>query len=657
MTAVCARCGRSFQAGRSTQRFCSASCRKKQWEQENPRRQQPGSVKRAQYGYEKRPIIGLDGEGLDDPPQYVLLLASNGEGISDPDGLTTDQCLEFLVSLPRSALKWGYGFAYDVNMILGSWPRHILTRLWNSISTSGGTCSVRYGRWWIRWIPGKQFIVKDTISGRKCCVWDVLPFVQGSFVDWLEDGKLAPHEAINRIREMKERRHQFDQATQGEIESYCGDEVKYLEIGVRQMLKLFDAADLIPASYFGAGSLASALMRKHNVREFISPPPDEYAELIRGGFRGGRFELAFIGWEIEALALDLNSAYPDGARRLPCLKCAKWRHVEGAPHTEHALGRVAWDLGDPDTTRWGPFPVKTEGGPLSYPTRGEGWYWVEEARAAQETWPGKVRILESVELDERCQHEPFEFVESVYEERKRLKAIGDPKQKVLKLALSACYGKLAQQVGDEPPFQSLAWAGMITAHCRAQVLDAMRPDPDNVRMIATDGVLVREIPDHLTIGDGLGEWEAKPVAEVLAMQPGLYFFRTEDGKEHVRSRGFGRADLTFEKAAQAIDRDVRPSLRTFMTRSLTVSTRRFRGLGSVVRQKAWNQWRRWIDQERNIRLNPWPRRGTLRLERGRVETYAIEEARKRKKQSKHPNYRWDAEREAEREPTAGGSLW
>ena len=656
MTASCVRCGRIFQAGRSTQRFCSASCRKQQWEQENPRRQKSGAAKRARYGYEKRAIIGLDGEGFDNPPRYVMLLASNGEGISDPNGLTTEACLEFLVSLPRSALKWGYGFAYDVNMILGSWPHHILIRLWNSISTPGGTCSVRYGRWWIKWIPGKQFIVMDLNTRRTCCIWDVLPFVQQSFVEWLESGELAPVHVIDRIREMKVRRSAFDEASLDEIETYCRNEVQYLEAGVRQMLELFTSADLKPASYFGAGSLASALMRKHHVREFIAPPPDEYVELIKVGFRGGRFENAFVGWEDEAWAADLNSAYADGCRNLPCLKCAQWKAVERPPRTEHAIVRVVWDLGDPDITRWGPFPVKTPGGPLSYPAGGESWCWTEEVRAAQRVWPGRIRVLEAVELHISCDHEPFAYVPGVYEERRRLKAEGDPREKILKMALSASYGKLAQQVGD-PPVQSLAWAGMITAHCRGQILDTMRPDPDNVRMIATDGLLVREIPDHLVVGEGLGEWEVKRVADVLALQPGLYFYRTEDGEKHTRSRGFGRADLTFEKAAQAIDRDIRPSLGTLMTRSLNVRTRRFRGLGSVVRQKAWSQWRRWIEQKRSISLNPWPRRGALKFEKGCVETYAIGEAKERKKQSKHPNYRWDAEREAEREPTDGGSLW
>jgi hypothetical protein len=243
-----------------------------------------------------------------------MLWASNGDGIRETNGLATDQCLEFLVSLPKTAMKWGFGFSYDVNMILGTLPRHVLIRLWNAISVPGGSCSVWYGRWWIRWIPGKQFIVKDRNTGRTCCVWDVLPFVQRSFVEWLETGQLAPPEALKRIREMKDRRATFDQATMSEIESYCRDEVKYLEVGVRQMLSLFISAGLKPRSYFGAGSLASALMRQHDVAQFIAPPPENLASLIRDSYRGGRFELAFVGWESDTSALDINSAYPRHAK-------------------------------------------------------------------------------------------------------------------------------------------------------------------------------------------------------------------------------------------------------------------------------------------------------------------------------------------------------
>ena len=140
MTAACFTCGRQYEQSRTDQKYCSVICRKRRWEASKRGRQQSGAAKRSQYGYEKRSTIGLDGEGLDNPPRYIMLLASNGQGIIDPNGLTTDQCLEFLVSLPKTALKWGYGFSYDVNMILGSWPRDVLSRLWHSISTPGGNC-------------------------------------------------------------------------------------------------------------------------------------------------------------------------------------------------------------------------------------------------------------------------------------------------------------------------------------------------------------------------------------------------------------------------------------------------------------------------------------------------------------------------------------
>lgn len=54
---------------------------------------------------------------------------------------------------------------------------------------------------------------------------------------------------------------------------------------------------------------------------------------------------------------------------------------------------------------------------------------------------------------------------------------------------------------------------------QAKILEAMRGDPNNVRMIATDGIVAPDIPDRLSVGDGLGQWEAEHMRDVLAMDP------------------------------------------------------------------------------------------------------------------------------------------
>ena len=615
----CAGCNSPFQPAQNqpSQRFCSPRCRKRTWDKTHD--VYSGSQRRKARGALRRTVIGLDGEGLDDPARYVMLMASNGDGIVDGDGIDTERCLSFLLGLPRSALKWGFAFSYDVNMILGSWPPRTLARLWRNVTEPGGSCSVVYDHWLVKWIPGKQFTVTDTDTSHSCTVWDVWPFVQQSFVDWVDGAGLGESGSVERIRSMKQRRDTFDAAGLAEIERYCRDEVRLLADGVTRMLDLFADTDLTPPSYFGAGSLGAVLMRKHNVSAYISQPPAEHREILASAYRGGRFENSFIGWQDDGYTLDINSAYPDAATRLPCLVHARWERRTGVVRTRHALCHVRWNLGG-DSEPWGPFPVPLSTGTLLYPTTGQGWFHAAEVRAAQRVWPGKIHVTESIELHERCRHQPFAFVPGLYAERRRLKAKGDPREKVLKLAMNAMYGKLAQTVGT-PPFQSLAWAGMITADTRAKILLAMVGDPDNVAMISTDGIVTKRMPD-VDLGDGLGQWSVSPITDLLAIQPGLYFYTKPDGDQVVRSRGFGRSDLSFADAAALLPRGVTPSPLDVLMAHMPTTVRRFSGLGTTVRRGAWDDWRTWSDVESRISINPWPRRAKFRCTEHGITTYA-----------------------------------
>jgi len=568
-------------------------------------------------------VIGLDGEGLDGPPRYLMLLGSDGSGVIDGDGLTTERCLRYLVGLPRDALLWSFAFSYDVNMILGSWPRAVLADLWESISVPGGTCTVSHGRWTVRWIPGKMFSVIDADSGRRATVWDVWPFVQSSFVEWIARDVIGTDEDISHIAAMKERRGNLDAVPLGDVERYCRAEVRLLAAGVSRMLELFHDADIQPTSYYGAGSLASTLLRRHRVRDHIAGPPRLYRDAVKAAYRGGRFENSFIGWQHAGHLIDLNSAYPAAARNLPCLTHAEWRRVASGdqPTTDTSLCRVEWDIGG-DSEPWGPFPVPLPDGSLIYPTTGSGYYWSPEVRSAQRVFGSdRVRIVDAIELRPQCDHRPFDFIDELYSERMRRKAAGDPAEKVIKLALNAVYGKLAQTVGNAP-YQSYTWAGLITSHCRAQLLDAMQGAPHNVTMIATDGLTVRTLPAHLDYGAGLGQWSAQPFTHMLAIQPGLYFYADADGETVTRSRGFGKSDITFEYAAGQMPHGVAPRAVDVILARIPTTVRRFIGLGTTVRRRTWATWRTWENQTAAISLNPWPRRARFDCTPDGITTYA-----------------------------------
>jgi len=609
----CEACGNPISTGK----YCNAICRNSF----HNRDQLSGYRKRQRYGYAKREIVGLDGEGFHregEPSRYVMLQATEQDTLLDVNGLDTETIFRWLVSLPRSTLKFGFAFSYDVNMILADVSRRCLHYLWRNNYTI-------WEGWFIRWIPGKQFIVQHRESGRSVCVWDVWPFVQQSFVGWLRDWELTDTETIAEISAMKDQRGNFAELAISDIEAYNRSEVDLLASGVGRMLELINGAGIKLTSYYGPGSIAGALMRAEGVREHIADPPEWAVDPIRSAYRGGRSEMATVGWEHEVSIADLNSAYPDAERRLPCLAHGSWHHRDGNSQRQWALNRVEWSI-EPKTTTWGPFPVLPEQGTLRYPLHGSGWYWSHEVSAARRLYGRQIKVRESIEFRPGCDERPFAFIEARYEERRKLKEAGDLREKIVKLGINSVYGKMAQQVGDNPPFQSFAWAGMTTAWTRARILDVIAENPDNVALISTDGIVVHDTRSF-TIGDGLGEWSVKPIDRILIVQPGVYWADYGD-ETLIRSRGFGRADIPFESVADYYPTDKPPTMRTLLAgQRIVTNVTRFIGLGYVAITRRWDEWRTWQTKSRKLSTNPWPRRIPYAARPGRILTAAPSEAR------------------------------
>ncbi len=149
-----------------------------------------------------------------------------------------------------------------------------------------------------------------------------------------------------------------------------------------------------------------------------------------------------------------------------------------------------------------------------------------------------------------------------------------------------CYGKLAQTLGAAL-FNNWIWAGMITSGCRAQLLEMLwlHHDPQNLLMLATDGVLTREDPclpvkgnvivclrgtkgcpqGHTFVpplpldtktgstGKPLGGWEHKSVPKgVFMARPGIYFpLDMIDNESDCKGAKCGECKVCFMAAVRA----------------------------------------------------------------------------------------------------------
>lgn len=528
-----------------------------------------------------RVIIGLDGEGVGrGPHRYIYLAASDDEGgrqcevrAAPGRSLTTVQCLDLILSLPESALVFGYGTGYDVTKILGDLPPSELYALFHPETRrneDGHAVPVRWKKYRINY-QNRTLTVRR--GNRRRSVHDVIKFFQCRFVQALEEWKVATEAELREMELMKKKRPTFDERERARIESYCRDECRRLAQLVRRLLVAHEEAGIALSRFDGPGSSATVLMKRMDVLSHRGELPAELDLPVRGAFFGGRFEHARVGpvrgrvWDY-----DLASAYPYAATALPCLAHGRWRHVQAPSAREidrATLALVRWTGGAPASSRqtWGALPVRTEDGCIIFPLAAAGgWVWRREFAAAQAF--GAYAALEAW-LFEGCDcPPPFAELADVYRERVKLGKNGPGR--VLKLASNSVPGKTMQSVG-KAPFRSLVWGGLITSDTRAELLELTSQEPEAVISHATDGLkalcrLKMRAPRDTGTSDldpPLGAWEeSEPenAAGVFLVRPGIYF-PLGIKKPKLRARGIARDAL--QRALRRIIKahaDGRPSV-------------------------------------------------------------------------------------------------
>lgn len=585
--------------------YCSTKCRRRQYQARyrtvngrKPRYNQPHDERRTIA----RPVIALDGEGIDG--RYVLLANNNGDYIENYLGLRTEECLRWLASLDKESLKFGFAFTYDVNMILKDLSYdHLKLLRQNS--------QVRWGDWYIRHYPGKLFLAKNRVTGLSCSVWDLYPFIQSSFVKFLEKFELTNSNEIERISSMKDQRSDFSNLDPIAIREYCVSECRLLEKGTSMFLELFDDMGYRTNAYYSPGTIAVLEMRKRNVRAYKSAPPSELFTLSDRGYFGGRAECSQVGPLYgDYRQYDINSAYPFAAKDVPCLACGFWRQTTDV--FRYGIYRIKWRCRD--GTTWGPFPWRpAKSGSLKYPISGVGVVWGVELIAGQR-FCQEIEILEGWYFDGTCDHKPFAYLADLYKERQWLKQIGDGREYVLKLILNSTYGKLAQRatMNDKvPQHQCIEWAGMITATCRAMLLDQMS---NKTIMVATDSILTSGILD-VPIGEGLGEWSVRTITDPFIVGSGFLF--GSDGTASIRrTRGIRPKDVDFTQLRSRWNEYGRDG-------TYPVRINRFIGYGlALQRREGMSLWRHFVSMEVEKRFSLFPRRAWVTSNPYDGRTYA-----------------------------------
>lgn len=548
-------------------------------------------IQRRVKKYTRDDILAIDGEGETDGNgvhHYTLLATSDGQYI-EGSSLSTFECFEFLSSLDPKRLIVGFSLSYDVSMMLKDFSQEQCLKVWQGER-------VRYAWFRFEYTPRREFTIWNDRTGTRVHVFDVFGFFQSSFVNALREWKVADDATIARIKEMKDLRGTFDSSMRARIRQYCIDECQLLVDLMERLIDAVQFAEIPVHRWYGAGAIASGVLRRECVGEYIRSIPEILKAPVLSAYFGGRFELAESGTHRSVHVYDIRSAYPYQLLRVPCMQHLRYRFTFEYADTELGLWHVRWNV--PKDSPWPPFPFRTKDA-IIYPYQGEGWYYADEVKAARELFGDSIEVLDGIEITRMCDHSPFRFVPDLYRYRAELKRQGNHAQQAIKLGLNSLYGKTAQGVGHKdrkPPYQSYLWAGMITSGTRAMILRAIAQNPNAIIEVATDSI-ASTVPLDLPIGDNLGEWEYNHYDETFSVQPGVYDL-VKDGEHKTRSRGFGKSDVDWDALRAAYADDPLAGIHRY-----TVT--RFIALGGAVHSPRFDSiFRRWIEMERCVTFCP-----------------------------------------------------
>lgn len=549
-----------------------------------------------------REFIIWDGEGPQDTG-YSLLGNSQGKEICGPR-LSTLRCLAHLIRSARAnpdAINVGFGFMYDISMILKDLSWRHLTALYKFNRTV-------WKGYQIEVIPRKWFRVQHGSVWIK--IFDVHSFFATSLIGALEKWKIGPfaHTGLAApsvtcmplmadlstmteqkiVAVFKNLRSEFLWKDMPQIRLYMRLELKYMKILMEKLRESFLAAGYSPRSWHGPGALARMAFKRHGVYAAMARCPDPVHNAAKYGFIGGRFELVRAGhFHCKLYSADINSAYPYYASLLPNLSKGIWRRANRFETGKFGIYHIRYNA-PAHTYGIFPLPFRDQHGMVSWPYSVESWYWAPEAELVADD--KHAAFLDGWVFDEDDPNsKPFAFLRDYYEIRKKLKQAGNPAEYTFKLIINSIYGQLAQRAGWDkknnlpPRSHQLEWAGYITSSCRAAIYRAANSNPESVISLDTDGILSTEPIRGIQYGDKLGEWEYDEYDEGIFFQSGMYYLKRDGEWIKAKTRGIPKGSYTPEQLSACI----RDNIPLSLSKKIFVTY----GLASNGQRDRLNTWR------------------------------------------------------------------
>lgn len=387
------------------------------------------------------------------------------------------------------------------------------------------------------------------------------------------------------------RKDGFLTGTRAEIEAYSEAECIGHARCVRKLVDALRAAlhfNLKVSDVYGSGSIASAAFKRYKVptrmqthlhvsSETVGHQGVSVEDLGYMTYFGGLIETPVVGFVPGVVdEVDINSAYPAQAVKLPCMRAGHGKWIEKTRMRAQDIPdwatvgyvKAVWAVDSKSTP---PFSVRMKNGNVRCPQMAIQPVWVTlpEFRTAVKRF-GTIEVKGSAYKwwQQTCNcPPPFAFLEDAYYQRLQIKDKMNQCEKgsaefymyeclqlAIKLVINSCYGKLAQQRPTLGRYTNMHYASFITGATRGMVREMSwrREDEGGTVLYQHTDSVISQGGSPEDEGSALGAWgkESKVTEDFLILQPGLAIGLTS-GKRATR----GVNATSFDTAARVYKDD------------------------------------------------------------------------------------------------------
>lgn len=543
---------------------------------------------------QKKTFIAITSEVHKD--KCVHLCTSQGESITNENGLSVIDCLDFLYNLIHKRKRSGgivfvtYAFARDNEFIFSTLPKELRDKLFVSYKVKKEINElefeienlqedyyhydlesdefqladfelhvnrtaleelreVKYKDYFLEMANGKYLTIKK--NKKSITIYDIFGFFKPHSL------RESVQVFLNETQPLLDRQSydalDFFEGVNDvdKLKAHASFEVGYVQRLAQCLNEKLNLQEINLSRFHGASALASYVLSRsearkqfHNYRYRRQLQPELHLAL-RQSLYGGRAEQFKIGTLHNVNVYDINSAYAYAAAQLPIMLSKPTRVSEWQP-TQFSFWHCEYDFTKIDPY-FGYLPNREMSNFTKYKLRGSGYFWQPEIMFVMEHFPECIKIGGGYVLEaERADF--AQAVENLYNLRLYLQQQKEPLERVLKLALSSIYGKFCQHNG-KGYYYNLFYAAYITSVARAQLLQATKGFERDTICFQTDAIhTTKTLP--LTIDNKLGNYKTSFYEKITYLDNGVYQCYNNGQVVKTKTRGFRRFD--FAQALQEL---------------------------------------------------------------------------------------------------------